>query len=200
MAGEKVAAQDRYDVAVAAAAPSAEAVGPPKFYGDFRCYGKDDNGNVIEVWRQPFENVVVNQGRALILNRLFAGWTSYSQGVGLFLHGATIGSNNVWSQISASQISGYGASIPAITFATSQTAASDSGHNFVTATATYGFTIAGTQTVSGAGILFHTSASIATNAATADLRLYCYGTFPAAQQVQSNNTLSATVSVSYQSA
>jgi hypothetical protein len=197
MAGDIAGAQDKY---LAKVSGPDDTVGAPKFYGNFVCYGKDADGAIKKEWEQPFENIVVNQGRALILNRLFANWTSYSNGIGVFLHGASIGSANVWSQISGSQISGYGANIPAVTFATSQTAAGDAGHNFVTATATYGFTIAGTQTVSGAGILFHTSASLATNLASADCRLYCYGTFPAAQQVQSNNTLSATISISYQSA
>ena len=197
MAKESAGAGDRYEAVVYKADP--EAVGAPRFIGDFECYAKDSRGEPYVVWKEPFQNLVVNQGRNYILNRLFASWTSYSNGALLFLHSASLGSNNVWSQISASQVASYGASIPAITFATTSTTAGDAGVNSMSASASYGFT-AGTQTCSGAGILFYSSASGATNLATADARLYCYGTFAASQQVQNGNTLSATITVSFSSA
>jgi hypothetical protein len=194
-AGDKMAAQ----VAQGPSGP-VEAVGAPRFVGDFECWGKDEKGEPVVVWKDRFENVVVNQGRQLIINRLFASWTSYDNAF-LFLHGASTGSANVWSNISASQISGYATQIPRVTFSTQSTLAGDVGANTHTATASYGFTIAGTQTVSGAGIIFYTNTSCATNFATTDGRMYCYGTFNGgAQNVQSNNTLSATLTVSFNSA
>ena len=177
----------------------AEATPGPRFIGDFACYGKNEAGEVVKMWETPWSNSVVNQGRNYILNRLFASWVSYSNGALLFLHSATLASNNVWSQISASQVVSYGNSIPAITFSTVSTAPADVGQNSMSATASYAFN-ASTQTVSGAGILFYSSASGGTNLATNDARLYCYGTFAASQLVQNGNTLSATVTVSFQSA
>jgi hypothetical protein len=114
----------------------------------------------------------------------------------MFLHSATTATNNVWSQISASQVVSYGNSMLPITFATTQTAAGDAGVASMSCTGSFGFN-ASTQTVSGAGFLFYTSASGGTNLSTVDARLYAYGTFGASQQVQNGNTLSVTVTLSY---
>jgi hypothetical protein len=115
----------------------------------------------------------------------------------LFLHSATLGSGNVWSQISGSQVISYGASIPPVTFAETWTNASDTGTNSLSCSASYGFS-ASTQTVSGAGVLFYTSASCGTAPASADVRLYAYGTFQGGSQlVQNGNTLSASVTLSF---
>jgi hypothetical protein len=114
----------------------------------------------------------------------------------MFLHSASLATNNVWSQISASQVVSYGASMLPITFATTNTAAGDAGVASMSATGSFGFN-ASTQTCSGAGFLFYTSASGGTNLATADARLYAYGTFAASQLVQSANTLSVTVTLSF---
>lgn len=182
---------------------AAQVVGPtevlavPKFKGDFECWGKDRDGNTVMVWRDSYDNLVVNQGRQHVANRLFASATRSTAGAMLFLHSATLGSGNVWSQISASQVVSYGNSIPAVTFAETWTNASDTGTNSLSCTASYGFN-ASTQTVSGAGVIFYTSASAGTNLATADARLYAYGTFAGGSQlVQNGNTLSATVTLSF---
>jgi hypothetical protein len=174
-----------------------EVLAVPKFKGDFECWGKDQDGNVVMIWKDKYDNLVVNQGRQHVANRLFASATRSTAGAMLFLHSQTLGSGNVWSQISANQVVSYGASIPAITFAETWTNASDTGTNSLSCSASYGFT-ASTQTVSGAGVLFYTSASAGTNLASADARLYAYGTFQGGSQlVQNGNTLSATVTLSF---
>ena len=142
--------------------------------------------------REPVEmdhNVVVNQGKGLALNNIFGSITASTAGCALFLHSATTASDRVWSHISASQVHSYGNSMPAITFASTY----DAG--LATASASYAFN-ASTQTVSGAGVLFYTSASVGTNANESQLKLYAYGHFAASRQVQSNDTLNVTLSVS----
>ena len=196
MASENAGAGDKYEVQIHGGGNNM-AVDAPAFVGDFECWGKDESGNVVKMWHAPFKNVVVDQGRALILNRMFASSTYNSQGALLFLHSATTASNRIWGDIAASQVVSYGNSIPAITFSSAGTA-SNTGTNYMTATASYAFN-ASTQTVSGAGILFYTSASGGTNLASSDVRLYCYGLSAASQLVQNGNTLSATVTVSYNS-
>jgi hypothetical protein len=191
---EKAKASEAAAAGIGAKAAAGEVVDAPYFAWDFAC--ADSNG--IKWTARIDHNSVVNQGRNLILNRLLASWTSYSNGALLFLHSASLATNNVWSQISASQVVSYGNSIPAITFSTQDTAASNTGSApFMTATATYGFN-ASTQTVSGCGVLFYSSASGGTNLATADARLYCYGTFSnGSRQVQNGDTLTVTQTVSF---
>lgn len=175
----------------------AEVLAVPKFKGDFVCWEKGPDGELRQVWRDTYDNLVVNQGRQHVANRLFASATRSTAGALMFLHSATLGSGNVWSGISASQVVSYGASMPPVTFAETWTNASDTGTNSLSCTASFGFT-ASTQTVSGAGVLFYTSASGGTNLATADARLYAYGTFAGGSQlVQNGNTLSATVTLSF---
>lgn len=189
--GDKCAAQ------VAKADGDVEVLAVPRFVGDFECWEKGPDGQPRRVWRDYWGNMVVNQGRQHVANRLFASATRSTAGAMLFLHSATLGSGNVWSNISASQVVSYGASIPAVTFAETWTNASDTGTNSLSCSASYGFT-ASTQTVSGAGVLFYTSASAGTNLASADARLYAYGTFAGGSQlVQNGNTLSATVTLSF---
>jgi hypothetical protein len=190
MGTEKAQAVDVYGVAMAAGGNVAEAVGAPRFFGDFVCWENGPNGEPRVAWAEKFANVVVDQGKGYIINRVFGSQAVSTQGALLFLHSATTASNNVWSNISASQVVSYGASIPAITFASSYTAGSAS------ASASYGFT-ASTQTVSGAGILFYTSASGGTNLATVDAKMYAYGLFAASQQVQNGNSLSVSLTLSY---
>ena len=203
MSKEKAACGDNYEMAIAGP-PSknyyegAEIIAAPRMIGEVACYGQGSDGKPEMLWSQGLSNLVVNQGRALIQNRLFASWTSYGNAA-LFLHSAALGSNSVWTNISASQVISYGNNIPIITFATSQTTAGDSGHNSISASASYAFT-ASTQTLSGAGIAFYSTNTMSTNAASADIRLYCYGSFTASQVVQNANTLSATITVSFSSA
>jgi hypothetical protein len=196
---EKAGFGDRQGAAVARAVDeNVEFIGVPRMAADFVCWAKDNNGNNYVVWEDRIpSNVVVNQGRQHVANRLFASATRSTAGCGLFLHSATLGSGNVWSGISASQVVSYGNSIPAVTFAETWTNASDTGTNSLSCSASYGFN-ASTQTVSGCGIVFYTSASMGTNLASADARLYCYGTFTGgSQQVQNGNTLSATLTLSF---
>lgn len=154
---------------------------------DVRCY--DSNGS--ERWRDGYRhNVVVNQGKAHILNQVFGGATASSVGAFLQLHSATTASNHVWSDISGSQVASYGANVPLVTFATTYT------NGLATQTASYGFT-AGTQTVSGAAIQFYTTNTLSTNAATAGVLHYAEGQFAASRQVQNGDNLSVSLSVSY---
>lgn len=142
-------------------------------------------------WRDGYtHNVVVNQGKAHILNQVFGGGTASSVGAFLQLHSATTASNHVWSDISGSQVASYGANVPLVTFATTYT------NGLATQTATYGFT-AGPQTVSGAAIQFYTTNTMSTNAATAAILHYAEGQFAASRQVQNGDNLSVSVSVSY---
>lgn len=190
---DKAKAQDACGAAVAAGARQGEWVEAPYFMAEVAC--ADSNG--IKWTAAMPHNVVVNQGRGLILNRMLASWTSYSQGALCFLHSASTATNNVWSQISASQVVSYGNSMPALTFATASTTAGDAGVVSMSATATYGFN-ASTQTVSGLGVLFYTSASGGTNLATADARLYAYGTFSnGSRQVQNGDSLTVTWTCSF---
>lgn len=191
---DKVKALDACGAVVAAGAGQSEWVEAPFFMAEVAC--ADQNG--VKWTAAMPHNVVVNQGRNLIMNRLLGSWTSYSQGALCFLHSASTATNNVWSQISGSQVISYGASMPALTFATIDTAGSDTGSQpYRTATATFGFT-ASTQTVSGLGVLFYTSASGGTNLATADARLYAYGTFSnGSRQVQNGDSLTVTWTCSF---
>lgn len=186
MSNEKVVVSDKYEAGMVVAAGDNQAVATPFFKMDAECYGSEGLK-----WKEHMShNVVVDQGKGLIINNVFGSVTASTAGAVLFLHAATAASNNVWSNISASQVVSYGASMPAITFASTHT------NGLATAGATYIFN-ASTQTVSGAGVLFYTSASAGTNAATVDLKMYAYGTFAASRQVQNADTLNVTVSISY---
>jgi len=134
-------------------------------------------------------NVVVNIGKGHCLNNLLGSITASTAGAALFLHSATSASDRVWADISASQVHSYGASMPALTFASTHAA------GLATATASYGFT-AGTQTLSGAGVVFYTAASVATSITAGAALLYAYGPFSASRQVQSGDTLNVTLSAS----
>jgi hypothetical protein len=197
MASEKLEVTDKYGAQIVyGGSNGAEEVGVPFLKMDAQLWapGADGKPEMIASGHMP-HNLVVHQGRALVGNRMFASATYNSAGAFLFLHSAsqTTNASAVWSNINGSQVTGYGASIPAITFATAQTAPGDSGTQLFTATASYGITAV--QTVSGAGVLFYTSASCGTGAATADVRLYCYGTF-ASLQAANPSTLSVTASLS----
>jgi len=135
-------------------------------------------------------NVVVDQGKGFLLNRVFGGGTASSVGAFLQLHSATTASNHVWSNISASQVASYGANVPLVSFATSYT------NGLATQTASYAFT-AGTQTVSGAALQFYTTNTMSTNAATAGILHYAEGLFAASRQVLNGDSLSVSLSVSY---
>lgn len=135
-------------------------------------------------------NVVVDQGKGWLLNRVFGGDTKSSVGAYLQLHSATTASNHVWSNISASQVANYGANVPLVTFATTYT------NGLATQTASYGFT-AGTQTISGCALQFYTTNTMSTNAATANVLHYAEGLFANSRQAFNGDTLNVTLSVSY---
>ena len=185
MAKEQAKAADGYAAGVQGAGGQAFEVPVPYLAMDVACYGPEG----LRWTNKIPHNVVVNQGRGYLLNRVFGSGTASSAGAGLFLHSASAGSNNVWADISASQVHSYGASMPALTFASTHTA------GLATATASYNFT-ASTQTVSGAGLVMYTSASIATSITAGAAALYCYGTFTGSRQVVSGDTLNVTVSLS----
>jgi hypothetical protein len=114
-------------------------------------------------------------------------------------------SNSVWSNISASRLTslvyaGTSTNFFPLVFPTTYKGASDTGVNFLSSSFTL-INSGAAQTVSGMGLMFYTSASMATNAASADIRLYNYGTFTGgSQQINSGNTISVTVTVSFNSA
>jgi hypothetical protein len=186
MSGENVKLGDKQAAAIVAGGNNAFVMEAPWFSMDFECHGPEGVR-----WRDAMtHNVVVDQGKGYLINRAFGSITATTAGAVLALHSATTASNNVWSNISASQVISYGASCPAITFASTHTASP------ATCTASYAFT-ASTQTCSGAAVLLYTSASMGTNAATADIKMYAYGTFNASRLVQSADTLSVTVSLNF---
>jgi hypothetical protein len=185
MGNEKVKAADHYGVGLVGGGSNAFVVGAPFLAMDVDCYGPDG----FKWAEKMHHNVVVDQGKGHLLNVFLGSGRASTQGAAVFLHSATTASNRVWSDISASQVISYGASMPAITFTSNYAA------GLATGSVTYGFS-ASTQTVSGAGLLFYTSASIGTNAASADLKLYAYGTFANSRQVQSADTLNVTLSIS----
>lgn len=145
--------------------------------------------NGLPGWTDGYKNVVVDQGKAALLNRVFGGGTASSVGAFMQLHSATTASNHVWSNISASQVASYGNNVPLVTFATTYT------NGLATQTASYAFT-AGTQTVSGAALQFYTTNTMSTNAATAGILHYAEGLFAASRIVQNGDSLSVSISVS----
>lgn len=161
-------------------------VAAPTMAADLECWGPDGR-----VWRAHIpKNVVVDQGKGVLLNRAFGFGTASTFGPYGALLSATTASNQVWSNVSASQVGSYGANVPQFAFASTYTNGS------ATASGSYGFT-AGTQTVSGLALLWHTTNTLSTNAATAGIAMYNHGLFGASQQVQVNNTVSVSVTLSF---
>jgi len=204
MAGEKVGGGDGYAMQVAGPTPPAEVADTPRFIGNFECWSKGDDGIPVIAWREDFKNIVVNQGRNHILNVVFAADRASTNGPFAFLHNATLGSGNRWQDISASQLTSLAqgatsTNFATISFPTTYKGASDTGINSLSQSVSWQI-LSGPQTVSGAGLMFYTSASCATNCNTTDLRLYCYGSFAATQQLVAGNSLSATITVSFSSA
>lgn len=190
MAIEKAGALDAMECKVASPDPYAEKVGLKGMF-DMACWAKDANGQPVQVWKARADNGVVREGIAALGNVYLGGQRVTTNGPFLALHSVSYNSTYNWGDISSAQVSGYAASWVTCSFAsTNSTAGSWTG------TAAYVFTIAGTQTVSGGAVAMYTSASCATNPVAADVKLYNIGTFTAAQAVQSNNTLSVTVTLS----
>jgi hypothetical protein len=188
MAIEKAGAMDAMDVKVAT--PAGEVVGL-KGQFDMACWGPGPDGKPVQIWSDRAHNGVVREGIAALGNVYLGGQRVTTNGPFLALHSVSYNSTYNWGAISTAQVSGYSASWVTCSFAsTNSTAGSWTG------TAQYIFSIAGTQTVSGGAIAMYTSASCATNPTAGDVKLYNIGTFTAAQAVQSNNTLSVTVTLS----
>jgi hypothetical protein len=186
MGNEKIKAADKVAAGIAGGNNGVEWVEAPWFAMSGEVLRPNGEREAIYM---P-HNVVVNVGKGYALNRIFGSLTASTAGAGLFLHSASATTSNAaWSNVSASQVHSYGNSMPAITFASTHAA------GLATATASYSFN-ASTQTVKGAGVVFYTSASIGTNANESQLALYAYGEFAASRQVQSNDTLNVTLSLS----
>lgn len=167
-----------------------ENIKAPTLRVDVACYEPDGQGGARLVWKNYGDNVVVDQGKGQLFCRAFGFQTASTFGPYLALHSATSASNHVWSNISASQVVSYGNNIPAFTFGTTWSNGS------ATATASYGFT-ASTQTLSGVAMLWYTTNTMSTNAATADVKMYNNGQFAASQLVQNGNTISVTGTLNF---
>jgi hypothetical protein len=190
MAIEKTGVMDAMDVKVAGPDAYAEKAGMKGMF-DMACWETGPDGQPVQVWKARADNGVVREGIAALGNVYLGAQRVTTNGPFLVLHSVSYNSTYNWGAISSAQVSGYSASwIPCAIASTNSTAGSWTG------TAAYVFSIAGTQTVSGGALIMYTSASGSTNAAAGDVKLYNVGTFTAAQAVQSNNTLSVTVTLS----
>ena len=185
-----------------------DAVAGPFMVADVACGAPRPDGNGTYVaWEDKFHNMVVNQGRNHILNVMFAADRASTLGPFVFLHSvnAAPASGSVWSQISASRLTslvyaGTSTNFFPLPFPSTYKGASDTGVNSLSTT--FSLVNSGAaQTVSGMGMMFYTAAAMATNAASVDIRLYNYGTFTGgSQQINSLNTISITVTASFNSA
>ena len=190
MAIEKAGVMDKMACEVASPDPYAEKVGLKGMF-DMACWERGPDGEPRQVWKARADNGVVREGIAALGNVYLGAQRVTTNGPFLALHSVSYNSTYNWGAISTAQVSGYAASWVTCSFAsTNSTAGSWTG------TAQYVFSIAGTQTVSGGAVAMYTSASCVTNPTAADVKLYNIGTFTAAQAVQSNNTLSVTVTLS----
>ena len=163
---------------------------------DMVCWETGPDGQPRQVWAQKAKNGVVRQGLAMLGNIGLAAQRATTNGPYIFLHNGAYNYTYRWAEISASHVGGYSASLLPVALASTDATAIQ-----WTATTAFVFSNAGTLTVNGAGFVYFSSASAATNAAnSSDFKLYNIGTFTAAQNVQSNNTLSVTVSLNVSSA
>lgn len=186
MSDYKAKAVDRMEAEVVQ--PNAHGGKAPFFVAAAECVGP---GNVTK-WRDGFTNVVVNEGKAYLLNRIWFSKTSSTAGAFLYIHSATTASDHAWANISASRNTGFGNTIPLISLAASTASAAQ------TMSASYGFNATATQqTVLGAAILWYTTNTMSSNAAAGDVCEYSEGQFGTTRTVTGNDTLNVTVTVSY---
>jgi hypothetical protein len=191
MAKEIAAAGDKLAVEIAGPGHEVQNMAVPAGKFDMACWETGPDGKPRQVWAQRAHNGVVKQGLAMLGNVGLAGQRVTTNGPFIFLHSATFNSTYAWANMSGSHVGGYSASLLPLTLSST-----DATATLWTASTNFVFTNAGTLTVNGAGFLYFSSASAATNAAnSSDFKLYNIGTFTAAQNVQSNNTLSVTVSL-----
>jgi hypothetical protein len=190
MAKDKAGASDALAVSVAGppVKPSAVIVGAQ----DFACWEKGPDGQPRQVWTAHAPNALVREGLAMLNNFVLGGQRATSNGPFMVLHNAAYNSTHGWGALSASHAADtmYSASLLPITFASTNTTATQ-----WTATTAVQFTV-NTTTVSGAALIFYTSASCSNAPAnSSDVRVYNIGSFSAAQPVQNGNTLSITFSL-----
>ena len=194
MAKEKAAAMDAMEAQVHGAGGDVLGI-VGKIEG--ACWAKDANGNLSQVWHEKGGNVVVNQGRGALFNKAMGFQTASSFGMYALPYSASTASDKVYSNFSSAQLSNYGSvantgscHVPRIVISTTHTDGSCTG------TCSYGFFQGGAQTISGVALCWYTTDTMSTGAASAGVLLYNMGTFAATQQLQSNNTLSVTVTLS----
>jgi hypothetical protein len=189
MADAKMGMQDVVAAGFVAAGGANFGLALPSVHAAMECWRPGPDGPTV-IWRDSFSNVVVNQGRGHVINVLFGSGTASTKGAFVWLHSATTNSNHVWSDISGSRILSFGNNVPRITFATTYASGS------ATATCSYSFN-ASTQTVSGGAILFYTTDTLSTNAATGDILEYSEAHFQAGSRaVQNNDSVSISVTLS----
>ena len=191
MANDKAGWQDKAEAAVAKPEPQGN-FGMGGIY-EAACWEMGPDGQPRQVWHAgPVHNLVVQQGWAHAGNVLIAQTRGTTDGPFLYLHSANPNTSHQWSNLSNSNVGGYSANLLRLTFASNTTNGS------WTATTNMSFSAAGT--ISGAGILFYTNTSCATNANATDVKVFNAATFSASQAVVSNNTLSVSVSLTATSA
>jgi len=187
MAKEKAAAMDAMEAKVHG--PNVEVVGVVgKLEG--ACWARDAQGNLSQVWHETGRNVVVNQGRGALFNKAMGFQTASSFGMYAIPYSATTGSNMSYADFSTAVLSNYGANVPKIAFGSTYVEGSCTG------TISYGISAGGAQTISGVALAWYTTDTMSTGAAAANVCLYNMGSFAATQQLQSNNTLSVTITLS----
>lgn len=170
---------------------ASETIKAPTMAADVECWGRNDGGELVRVWKAHIpKNVVVDQGKGQLFNRAFGFQTASTFGPYMHLLSATTASNQVWSNVSASRLGSYGANVPQMSFATTYT------NGVATGTCSFGFS-AGTQTISGAALVWHTTNTLSTGAVAAGVAMYNHGLFAASQQVQAANTVSVSATFSF---
>ena len=193
MSKDKAGANDRLDVAVAG--PGHDPVKPDAVIcgeQDMACWETGPDGQPRQVWKARAKNALVREGLAMLNNFVLGAQRATTDGPFMVLHNAGYNSTHNWGALSGSHAADtmYSASLLPITFASTDTTATQ-----WTATTAVTFTV-NTTTVSGAALIFYTSASCSNAPAnSANVRLYNIGSFSAAQAVQSGNTLSVTFSL-----
>jgi hypothetical protein len=203
MAGDKIAVGDKMACAMAAPGNGGDMAVAQGQFG-MVCWEKGPDGNPRQVWAQTAYNGVNRQGLAMFAARLFVNNVASTNGPFIFLHQINYGaasSTYNWQQVSTVLVGGWNnGSLKTFDTTGGLSSQSDMSLTTYSAAASISFSHAGTSTVSGAGMLFYTNTSCASNAASNDIKIYNIGTFTAAQAVQSNNTLSITVSLSLNTA
>ena len=187
MAKEKAGAADAMECKVHG--PGAEGMGIAGFV-EGACWAKDAAGNLSQVWHATGKNVVVNQGRGALFNKAMGFQTASSFGMYAIPYSATTGSNMSYADFSTAVLSNYGANVPKIVISTSHASGSCTG------TISYGISAGAAQTISGVALAWYTTDTMSTGAVASNVLLYNMGSFAATQQLQSNNTLSVTVTLS----